>query len=113
MCKTPPMANGENFNMATILTTAHKRPTYTFSFKETVKFWCGSKCYFQKVPSHNMFLFPEENGDISLKDGIFHKPMVPWGYKILQFYFSEEKIYVSQWYIWLHHLIISFVSMYI
>ena len=38
MSKTPPMANVDNFNMATILTTAPKRPTYTFSFKETVNF---------------------------------------------------------------------------
>ena len=38
MYKTQPMANGGNFNMATILTTAPKIPTYTFSFKETVKF---------------------------------------------------------------------------
>ena len=38
MYKTPPMTNEDNFNMATILTTAPKRPTYTFSFKETVKF---------------------------------------------------------------------------
>ena len=41
MYKTPPMANGDNFNMATILTTAAKIPTYTFSFKGTVKFGCG------------------------------------------------------------------------
>ena len=37
MYKTLPMANGDNFNMAAILTTAPKRPTHTFSFKETVK----------------------------------------------------------------------------
>ena len=28
----------QDFNMATILKTAPKRPTYTFNFKETVKF---------------------------------------------------------------------------
>ena len=38
MYKIPSMANGDNFNMATTLTTAPKRPTYIFSFKETVKF---------------------------------------------------------------------------
>ena len=32
------MANGDNFTMATVFTTAPKKPTYTFSFKETVKF---------------------------------------------------------------------------
>ena len=32
------MANADNSNMATLLTTAPKRPRYTFSFKETGKF---------------------------------------------------------------------------
>ena len=69
MYKTPPVANADKFNMATILTTAPKRPTYTFSLKETVNFDAVQNVIFWRFSATICSYFLKKIGDISLEDG--------------------------------------------